>query len=71
MENEKLGFVLGGGMTRFANYSPLYALPRENAEFVGWYKGDVLLSSENTYQHQVKAEEELVAKFREVKSHDQ
>lgn len=71
VENENLGFVLGGGMTRFANYSPLYALPRENAEFVGWYKGDVLLSSENTYQHQVKAEEELVAKFREVKSHDQ
>ncbi|MFK4947413.1 hypothetical protein ACI1TZ_04315 [Lactococcus formosensis subsp. formosensis] len=71
VENENLGFVLGSGMTRFANYSPLYALPRENAEFVGWYKGDVLLSSENTYQHQVKAEEELVAKFREVKSHDQ
>ncbi|WP_407513479.1 vWA domain-containing protein [Lactococcus muris] len=71
VENENLGFVLGGGMTRFANYSPLYALPRENAEFVGWYKGDVLLSSENTYQHQVKAEEELVAKFREVKPNDQ
>lgn len=71
VEDEKLGSTLGGGMTRFANYSPLYALPRENAEFVGWYKGDVLLSSENTYQHQVKAEEELVAKFREVKSHDQ
>ncbi|WP_251712094.1 hypothetical protein [Lactococcus ileimucosae] len=71
VENENLGFVLGGGMTRFANYSPLYAIPRENAEFVGWYKGDVLLSSENTYQHQVKAEEELVAKFKEVKSHDQ
>lgn len=71
VENEKLGFVLGGGMTRFANYSPLYSIPRENAEFVGWYKGDELLSSENTYQHQVKAEEELVAKFREVKSDDQ
>ncbi|MEY8459191.1 vWA domain-containing protein [Lactococcus ileimucosae] len=71
VENENLGFVLGGGMTRFANYSPLYAIPRENAEFVGWYKGDVLLSSENTYQHQVKAEEELVAKFREVKPNDQ
>ncbi|QSR12256.1 VWA domain-containing protein [Lactococcus sp. LG606] len=71
VENEKLGFVLGGGMTRFANYSPLYSIPRENAEFVGWYKGDVLLSSENTYQHQVKAEEELIAKFREVRSDDQ
>lgn len=71
VENENLGFVLGGGMTRFANYSPLYSIPRENAEFVGWYKGDVLLSSENTYQHQVKAEEELIAKFREVKSDDQ
>lgn len=71
VENENLGFVLGGGMTRFANYSPLYSIPRENAEFVGWYKGDELLSSENTYQHQVKAEEELVAKFREVKSDDQ
>lgn len=70
VENENLGFVLGGGMTRFANYSPLYSIPRENAEFVGWYKGDELLSSENTYQHQVKAEEELVAKFREVKSDD-
>lgn len=71
VENENLGFVLGGGMTRFANYSPLYSIPRENAEFVGWYKGDVLLSSENTYQHQVKAEEELIAKFREVRSDDQ
>ena len=71
VENENLGFVLGGGMTRFANYSPLYAISRENAEFVGWYKGDERLSSENTYQHQVKAEEELVAKFREVKSDDQ
>lgn len=71
VENENLGFVLGGGMTRFANYSPLYAIPRENAEFVGWYKGDELLSSENTYQHQVKSEEELIAKFREVKSDDQ
>ena len=58
-------------MTRFANYSPLYSIPRENAEFVGWYKGDVPLSSENTYQHQVKAEEELIAKFREVRSDDQ
>jgi len=71
IENENLGFVLGGGMTRFANYSTLYAIPRENAEFMGWYKGDVLLSLENTYHHQVKAEVELIAKFREVKPNEE
>ncbi len=68
VNNKNLGFVLGGGMTRFANYSPLYAIPRENAEFVGWYRGNELLSSEKTYKHQVKGEEELIAKFREVKA---
>lgn len=62
---KKLGSVFGGGLTRISDFTILYAIPEEHAEFLGWYKGNQFLGNELELVYKVDSEETIIAKFTE------
>ncbi len=59
------GNVSGGGSLLKGEYAQFTATPFENEEFLGWYNGKTLISSEATYRFQVTEAIALTAKFTE------
>ena len=57
------GVINGGGEYYKGEFAEIVATPIENEEFLGWYNGEDLVTSETTYRFQVKEELSLVAKF--------
>lgn len=62
------GKVSGGGKAVSGEYRKLIATPEENAEFLGWYNGDKLISTELEYRFCVLENVELTAKFTKTES---
>ena len=70
-EVEKVGNIFPGYISSEKLQSAKYgetvtftAVAYEQNEFLGWYRGDELLSSDATYSHVVGCHEKIVAKFK-------
>ncbi len=57
------GNVLGGGHFYKGEFAKVVATPFAGEEFLGWYNGDVLISSDLEYRFSVESDIILTAKF--------
>ena len=57
------GSAQGDGLFYKREFAQVVATPAENEEFLGWYKGTTLVSSEKEYRFQVTMATDLTAKF--------
>jgi len=57
------GSTQGDGLFYKREFAQVFATPAEDEEFLGWYKGTTLVSSEKEYRFQVTAAIDLTAKF--------
>ncbi len=57
------GNVLGGGDFYKGEFAKVVAMPFDGEEFLGWYNGDVLISSDLEYRFSVESDIGLTAKF--------
>jgi len=64
-EGKLYGHAIGGGSVQYANYAEFHAFEFENGKFVGWFKNDVMLSTQKDYYHKVTDESTIIAKFEE------
>ncbi len=60
------GYVLGGGDYSVGSFALVEAYPYVGGEFIGWYYGEELVSTDKRYRFAVKENVELVARFLEV-----
>ncbi len=60
------GYPYGAGKVLPGHFSEVSVAIYPNAEFLGWYKNDILVSNETTYRFKVTEETNLVAKFTNV-----
>lgn len=61
--DEEKGYVSGSGLRQYGNYAQVEAIAFEGNTFVGWYEGDKLVSTSETYRFQVEKDTTLIAKF--------
>lgn len=64
------GKVFGGGKGISGEYRKIIAMPEENAEFLGWYNGNKLISTEFEYRFCLLENVELTAKFTKTELND-
>lgn len=62
-ENDDSGAVIGGGAYTEGAYAQVSALPYNGCIFLGWYKGDTQVSTEQSYRFRVEIDTDLTAKF--------
>ncbi len=64
------GYVFGNGNFVEGNFAKVEAELLPGGEFLGWYDGDELLSTDAEYRFPVYAEKHLTAKFNELATYD-
>ena len=65
-KGSEYGYILGGGVYSVGSFAQVEAVPMYGGEFLGWYEGEELVSSEEIYRFAVKDDTELVAMFSDV-----
>ena len=61
--NTAYGMAYGSGTRQYGSFAQLEAIPSENCEFLGWYAGKTLVSSDAQYRVRVTEDMELEARF--------
>ena len=62
--NSELGGVTGGGAYKYDSYVTVYATPKANCHFIGWFdENDNLVSSEASYRFKMGFAKTYTAKF--------
>lgn len=60
------GIVFGSGIRQYGTFAKITAIPYEGYEFVGWYEGEDLVSTEAEYRFRVSKDSEFMAVFKEI-----
>lgn len=64
-DNDEKGIVFGSGIHQYGTFAKVTAIAYDGYEFVGWYEGENLVSSEEEYRFRVSKDIELAAVFKE------
>ncbi len=67
--NNSFGIVTGGGEYMDGTFAKVNALPVAGSNFIGWYVGDELVSSESEYRFAVDCDLLLTAHFEQVETY--
>lgn len=60
------GYTLGGGSYSVGSYAQVEAYPMYGGEFLGWFNGEELVSTEEIYRFPVKKNTDLIAMFSKI-----
>lgn len=70
LNGNEYGYVYGGGKYSIGSFAEIKAYPMYGGEFIGWYKGSELVSTEEKYRFPVKEDINLSAVFKEIQLYD-
>ncbi len=63
---DEYGTVTGQGMRQLGSFASLTAMANDGFAFIGWYKDDVLVSTDAEYRFAVKEDVKLMAEFKKI-----